>query len=51
MRFPEIDYVLREQRKIVDDAGGLQGVRDMHLLLSALGHPCNLLEARIYALM
>ena len=39
MRFPEIDYVLREQEKIVDDAGGLHGVRDMHLLLSALGQP------------
>jgi death-on-curing protein len=39
MRFPDIDYVLREQRRIVDDAGGLHGVRDMNLLLSALGQP------------
>lgn len=39
MRFPDIDYVLREQERIVDDAGGLHGIRDMHLLLSALGQP------------
>jgi len=29
----------REQERIVDDAGGLHGIRDMHLLLSALGQP------------
>lgn len=39
MRYPDIEYVLREQKNIVDDAGGLHGVRDMHMLLSALGQP------------
>jgi death on curing protein len=39
MRLPSNEFVLREQKKIIDDAGGLHGVRDMHALLSALGQP------------
>ena len=39
MRFPSTEFVLREQEKIIDDAGGLHGVRDMHSMLSALGQP------------
>ncbi len=39
MRYPDIEYVLREQKKIVDDAGGLHGVRDRNMLLSVLGQP------------
>jgi death-on-curing protein len=39
MRYPNIEYVLREQKKIVDDAGGLHGIHDRNMLLSALGQP------------
>ena len=39
MRYPSEDFVLREQRKIIDDVGGLHGIRDMNLLQSAIGQP------------
>ena len=39
MRYPSEEFVLREQRRIIDDVGGLHGVRDMNLLKSAIGQP------------
>ncbi|HWF44052.1 MAG TPA: Fic family protein [Candidatus Kapabacteria bacterium] len=39
MRFPSEDFVISEQQRIIDDVGGLHGIRDLHLLRSALGQP------------
>ena len=39
MRYPSEEYILREQQRIIEDSSGMHGVRDMNMLLSAIGQP------------
>lgn len=39
MRYPSLELVLSEQERLIEADGGLHGVRDVHLLQSALGQP------------
>jgi death on curing protein len=48
MRFPSEDFVISEQQRIIDDVGGIHGIRDLHLLRSALGQPLQSFGEDLY---